>query len=300
MLCSQPQISLLGVLPLTTVRWANLAADTSVDVIETALAELEVARFILVDRDTEEVLVRTFIHHDGVWKSPQTRGAALNQRSMVVSTLILGVLETEIERAEARRESKALGNTPSDTESGTPGQTVPTTPSDTESDRSRTRARAISSLQSPSPVSNLHSPSQTPAVALAAFELVARKRLKDRSGPPITNTKAWLTKVTGEVGQEHDELARKIIERQPDISAETLAWDLEHPEVAAQESARVDRIADARNWGINAAAKCPDRGSLDEAMTPKSLTLEETEAVIEGWEEASRASWSAKSRAASG
>jgi hypothetical protein len=61
---SQPDITAAGVLALTERRWrayfgGNLSAVTN------ALDELVERRFVVVDEDTSEVWVRTFIKHDG-------------------------------------------------------------------------------------------------------------------------------------------------------------------------------------------------------------------------------------------
>lgn len=71
MLISQPQISNLGILAYTPEKWARLAAGLTVEIVEGAIAILEAGRYILVDLDTGELLVRTFIRHDKVWMQPK-------------------------------------------------------------------------------------------------------------------------------------------------------------------------------------------------------------------------------------
>jgi len=68
------------------------------------------------------------------------------------------------------------------------------------------------------------------ATALLAFELIAKKRMESRTGPPITNPSGWLAKVSREVRAEHQERARQIIAERPDISAKDLAWYLSKPD----------------------------------------------------------------------
>ena len=63
LLCSQETRSLAGVVPLTVRKWANYAADTTEDSVRAALNEFVGAQFIVVDWDTEEVLIRTFIRN---------------------------------------------------------------------------------------------------------------------------------------------------------------------------------------------------------------------------------------------
>jgi hypothetical protein len=64
LLCSQARLTLAGSLDLMPTRWATLAAGTSAADIDTDLDELASARFVVVDRDTEELVIRTLVRHD--------------------------------------------------------------------------------------------------------------------------------------------------------------------------------------------------------------------------------------------
>ena len=59
-------ISLVGLLDYLPSRWARLAADTTVDDIELGVSQLETSpsHFVVVDRQTDELLVRTLVKHD--------------------------------------------------------------------------------------------------------------------------------------------------------------------------------------------------------------------------------------------
>ena len=131
MLFSQPTISLCGVLAYTPGRWRGMAADESREAIEESLTELSEAGFIVVDRDTEEVLVRSFMRNDGVWNSPKTRAAATGHIEAVLSEDIRDALSDEVSRLEHPDQ-----NTPPDRVSSARRNRV--------SDRSRTRGRAVS------------------------------------------------------------------------------------------------------------------------------------------------------------
>jgi hypothetical protein len=82
MLLSQPQISNLGILPYTPTRWIRLAAGLTLDAFQQALAELAAGRFVIVDEDAGEVLVRTFVKHDKVWAQPRL---VANARTLIDS-----------------------------------------------------------------------------------------------------------------------------------------------------------------------------------------------------------------------
>ena len=70
LLISEPSISNAGVVMLTLRRWASLAADTPIETLEAHLRVLSDCRFVVIDWDTEELLVRSFIRNDGVAKQP--------------------------------------------------------------------------------------------------------------------------------------------------------------------------------------------------------------------------------------
>ena len=69
-LLSSPSLSFCGVTDWRPARIAALALDLQASDVEYAASWLEDGRFILADRETEEVLVRSFIKHDGLVKSP--------------------------------------------------------------------------------------------------------------------------------------------------------------------------------------------------------------------------------------
>lgn len=75
LLLSQPDLTPCGALPYIPRRWARLCPGTTVEAVEKAIEELEESRFLLVDRDTDELAIRTFVVHDGGLANPKMRGA---------------------------------------------------------------------------------------------------------------------------------------------------------------------------------------------------------------------------------
>lgn len=71
LLATQPDISAAGVLPMTLGRWSSRASNSNIDTLEEALDELVQHRFIFLDRDTEELLVRSFVKWDGGYSNPK-------------------------------------------------------------------------------------------------------------------------------------------------------------------------------------------------------------------------------------
>ena len=72
-LLSQPNLSGAGALPMQPNKWVKFAADITVADIDAALAQLVQQCYVLVDDDTQEALIRTFVKHDGGLNNPKTR-----------------------------------------------------------------------------------------------------------------------------------------------------------------------------------------------------------------------------------
>jgi hypothetical protein len=98
MLVTQPDISAAGTLDLTAKRWAKLAADTTVVTIRADLEVLAAARFVFVDEDTEELLVRTFVKHDKGYGNSKRRGAIVDAAKGLESPQLRQILWVEFEK----------------------------------------------------------------------------------------------------------------------------------------------------------------------------------------------------------
>lgn len=95
LLLSQPQMNNCGVLPLVPRRWSGLAAETTSEDIFAVIDELEQARFVASDRDTEELLIRTFIRHDRIERQPNLVTSAKRQFAEVQSSALREALRAE-------------------------------------------------------------------------------------------------------------------------------------------------------------------------------------------------------------
>lgn len=71
LILSQPGMSYCGVVSYRPKPWALLSTGTTPAVVEKAVKELAGARYVMVDRGTEELWVRTFVNHDGVLDQPK-------------------------------------------------------------------------------------------------------------------------------------------------------------------------------------------------------------------------------------
>lgn len=100
LLVTQPDITAAGTLPLTVRRWAEAASDTSVQDITTALTTLAGKRFIAFDRETEELLVRSFVKWDGGYTNSKRRPVIFRAAEEIASSALRQVLATEFARLE--------------------------------------------------------------------------------------------------------------------------------------------------------------------------------------------------------
>lgn len=119
-LLSQTDISLAGVLTLAPTRWATQTSGLEVADIEAALRDLEMARFIVCDRDTQEVLVRSYIRNDELWKSFKTMKAIRGAVERVLSPRLKGVISSELLRID----TSGISNRASDSYKQSPREYV--------------------------------------------------------------------------------------------------------------------------------------------------------------------------------
>jgi hypothetical protein len=97
-LLSQPDLAHTGVLALRERRWSKAAAGLTTAAVSAAVAELHAARFVVVDEDAEELLVRSFIRRDKVYRQPNVLAAAVGQVPVITSVPILAALAEELRR----------------------------------------------------------------------------------------------------------------------------------------------------------------------------------------------------------
>ncbi|WP_109000822.1 hypothetical protein [Streptomyces rishiriensis] len=97
-LISQPNLNHAGLLPLTLRRWSRKANGLTSAELEKRLQALEETRFIVVDDDTEELLIRSFVRNDGVWRMPKVMGAMVSGALEISSRRLQAALLAEMDR----------------------------------------------------------------------------------------------------------------------------------------------------------------------------------------------------------
>jgi hypothetical protein len=98
MLLSHPDRNSAGVLSLTRRKWTRLAKDMSAERLNVALDELDESSFIVMDDETEEVLVRAFLRRATVYKHIRMFVNALREASEVESERLRSALGQELVR----------------------------------------------------------------------------------------------------------------------------------------------------------------------------------------------------------
>ncbi|MFF1684641.1 hypothetical protein [Streptomyces sp. NPDC058254] len=97
-LISQPNLNHAGLLPLTLRRWSRKAHGLTFAEVEKRLQSLDGAQFIVMDDDTEELLIRSFVRNDGVWRMPKVMGAMVSGALEISSRRLQAALLAEMDR----------------------------------------------------------------------------------------------------------------------------------------------------------------------------------------------------------
>jgi hypothetical protein len=114
-LVTQPDISAAGVLALRVRRWADMSTSSTPDSLAQLLKELEAGRFIVVDWDAEELLIRSFIRWDGGFNNPKRKPVIIRDAEAVESARVRRALAAEFEKCDLPPLAlDALPDSPSD------------------------------------------------------------------------------------------------------------------------------------------------------------------------------------------
>ena len=97
-LITSPTLSLVGVADWRPQRLIALTRGASIESSRAAARELQERGYVVVDEETEEILVRSFIRHDGVVKSPNIASAMVKDFAATASSVLCGVIVHELHR----------------------------------------------------------------------------------------------------------------------------------------------------------------------------------------------------------
>lgn len=96
---SQPRLSYCGVLDYMPTRLAKFSADSTPRTVSNAVSVLESRGFVVTDPDTSELLIRSFVRHDGLLESPNVTKAMVKDYWSVLSDDIKKAIADELSRA---------------------------------------------------------------------------------------------------------------------------------------------------------------------------------------------------------
>lgn len=95
---THPSLSSCGVMEWREARLIKLTADMTVERLRHAAWELGERRLVAVDPDTEEALVRSFVRHDGVLKSPNITKKMVREHATIGSLKLMFLVSREVRR----------------------------------------------------------------------------------------------------------------------------------------------------------------------------------------------------------
>lgn len=97
-LISTRDLSLCGITDWRPSRIAAHTADLSAADVEHFATELEAGHFAIIDRNTEEALVRSWVKHDGLMKSPNMAKALVKAHDMAGSRVLRAVAVNQLKK----------------------------------------------------------------------------------------------------------------------------------------------------------------------------------------------------------
>lgn len=97
-LIASRDLSWCGVAPLLPQRLIRNASDLTERKVRSAMAELAATRFLVIDHKTAEVLVRSYVRHDGILKQPNVTKALVRALDRVHSDDLRAAVKVELAR----------------------------------------------------------------------------------------------------------------------------------------------------------------------------------------------------------
>lgn len=97
-LLSQPDLSHAGLVPMRVNRWAKKVGGYDAAHLRADLDGLTETRFVVYDDDTEEVLIRTFVRNDGVYKQPKVMLRMREDARQIESPALRAAFRAELDR----------------------------------------------------------------------------------------------------------------------------------------------------------------------------------------------------------
>lgn len=272
LLLSQPKLTMVGALDYVPARWAAMSSGTTIDEVEQAVADLEEARFVLVDRDRAELVIRTYVRNDRVCRTWQLVKAMWDAWSAMASPLLRRAVLAELpaeawttERAQppplaCHMRSDLTSDISTDATSDVrseplPPSTIHLPPPPSSSARPRTSAPAAEP-----PASDDEDDGDRCNQVVNAYVRLQRDRQAERIGNP----EAWARKVRKNLLAERRDELRTLLVEHPGASPTDIARRLAgdhlpercpkcHQPLGANHTEHWCRVAQRRNAELGVA-----------------------------------------------
>lgn len=102
LLTTHPTLTYVGVADWREGRLAAMTKRRTAEDVRRDAEELQIGGFVLADDDTEEILVRSFVKHDGLMKQPKLAVSMANAYAAVASPMIREVVAFEVQKLHSR------------------------------------------------------------------------------------------------------------------------------------------------------------------------------------------------------
>lgn len=102
-LVTSSTLNYAGVADWRPKRLAALSGSWTAEDVDRAAHELSAARVVIIDDDTEEVMVRTWMKHDGLIDQPRMAVSVANAYAGISSLMIRGVIVHELLKLKAQK-----------------------------------------------------------------------------------------------------------------------------------------------------------------------------------------------------
>jgi hypothetical protein len=101
-LLTSPKLDYCGVTDWRAGRIAALSNNWIVEQVEEAAAELSRGLYLVIDEETEEVLIRSFVRNDGLMDQPNMAVSMMKAQAAVASTALRQIVLHELKRLKAK------------------------------------------------------------------------------------------------------------------------------------------------------------------------------------------------------
>ena len=123
-LCSRRDLSSAGHLVMRDRLWAQQVFNSDMEMFWDAMSELSDLRYVVIDDTTGELLIRTFIRHDGGFRNSKMRSAMRSAMGEMESTMLRDIAHASLIECTTEPPSDPPQDEPSDALSDHPSDAL--------------------------------------------------------------------------------------------------------------------------------------------------------------------------------